>query len=189
MRHNARISGSRRAFTLIEAVAAITILGILGSITSQLVYRASQSYCEAATRAQLHAELATAIDRIDKELRQISIKTPYASVAPNIDTMTASSIAWQDSGGAGQRSFSLYGGTVRLYEQTTGTASTLATSVTGFVVQGYDEANTAMSTSLSGAACDSVRRLSVTLTASRQGITESLRTKVYLRCTMEGAAP
>jgi len=59
--------------------------------------------------------------------------------------------------------------------------------VTAFTVQTYNESNTALSATLSGAACDPIRRIMVTITTQRAGVTQTLRTKLFVRSTMEGA--
>lgn len=182
-------TAARRGFTLVEAIAAMTIIGVLGSLTSQLVLRAAQSYSEAATRAQLHAEISSALDRIDKEFRQIAIRTPYASVAPGIEAVSATGITWLDGGT--QRSIAAAGGSLTYFDQSSNTTSTLigSTSSLSIAVAAFDETGTAITLPAAGSACDGIRRLSLTITATRSGMTESLRTRVYLRCTMQGATP
>lgn len=178
-----------RGFTLVESLAAITIIGVLGSLTSQLVLRAAQIYSESATRAQLHAEISSSLDRIDKELRQIAIRTPYASVAPGIDSVTDTSITWQDAGS--QRTLATAGGSLTYFDQSSNTTSTLMgpAAALSISVAAFDESGSPITLPASGAACDGIRRISFTISATRSGITESLRTRVFLRCTMQGATP
>ena len=65
----------------------------------------------------------------------------------------------------------------------------LLTGVTVIEIKAWDESNTALVLPLNGAACDPVRRLSVTIEAARGGVTDRLTTKVFLRSMMEGMGP
>lgn len=175
-----RRPGYRRAFTLIEVLVTITVLAVLGSVASMTMRTSLDSYVAAATQAQLHAELSIAMDRILRELHNTQLKGG-ASVAPNISSVTASSIAWDNN-----YSLTLSGGRIMFVENGSA-AAIMLDNVTAFTVQTYNESNTALAATLSGAACDPIRRVQIQITLSRAGVTETLRSKLFLRCTMEGA--
>src|SRR5262245_52310729 len=85
-----------RAFTLVELIAVVAVLGVVGSLASLTLRTALDGYVGAATQAQLHTELSIAMDRISRELHNISLKSG-SSIAPEISTVTASSIAWNNN--------------------------------------------------------------------------------------------
>ncbi|MHC4768544.1 MAG: pilus assembly FimT family protein [Planctomycetota bacterium] len=177
--------GVRRAFTLIESMATIAVLATLGSIASFLVLDAVDDYSGTATAAQLHAELSIAMDRILREVRHIELDSGAAGVAPNIVGVDDTYLAWQDSD-SDNYSFSLSGGDI--YLQIDGVAgAVLLADVSGVTVKAYDEDNTELVLPLAGAACDAVRRVSVEISLQRNGVSQSLRSKVFIRSTMSGA--
>lgn len=172
---------SRRAFTLIEVIAAIVIIGMLASMTAAVLIRGMEGYEATAQVAQLHSDVTAALDRIDRALRSI----PAAESGANISSVTSASIAWTSAGGA--CSLSLSAGTLSLVID--GAASQpILSDVTAFTVQCFDESNSALAGSLSGAAVTPIRRVQITLTATRNGRSDTLRTKVFVRSTMEGAS-
>ena len=65
--------GHRRAFTLIESMAAVVVLGSLAGVSSLLIFNAVDGYTEAATAAQLHVEASIALDRAIREIRKLKI--------------------------------------------------------------------------------------------------------------------
>ncbi len=178
-----RTCAGRGAFTLIEMIATIVILGTMGSIASGVIYQASRTYTEAALSAQLHAELSAGLDRIDRALREIPLKSPYASSAPNITSLSASSITFN-----GSSVLTFASGQITLSESG-GPAGVLLRNVAAFTIQAFDESNAAMAATLSGTACDALRRLSVSITLTREGVSQTLRTKVFLRSLLKGGAP
>jgi len=171
----------RRAFTLVEVIATIVVLAVVGSIASRTVLTATDGYMKAATQAQLHSELSIALDRIMRELREMPIKTSYASIAPDIASVSSTAITWRTN-----YSLTLSGSQLMFVEN--GSASSiLLENVTAFSITTYNESNAALSSSLSGAGCDPIRRIAVQITVQRSGITESLSAKVFIRSTMKGA--
>jgi prepilin-type N-terminal cleavage/methylation domain-containing protein len=178
----ARHPRPRAGFTLVEAIAAMAVLGLLGGLSGSLLARAVEAYRGVAVQSSLHADLAAALDRADRALREIP--SPAGDGVPGISGVTASGIEWDD--GAGDASLSLVGGALML--ATGGDAPTaILEGVAEFSVQCYDESNAAMAASLSGAACEPIRRVQVTITASRGDATDTIRTRVFLRCTMQGS--
>jgi prepilin-type N-terminal cleavage/methylation domain-containing protein len=167
-------------FTLIESIATIVIIAVLGSAASFILRASVDSFSRAATSAQLHGEIAAALDRIDRELRNIEAKSG-TTVTPNITSVTASSMTWNTD-----YSVSFSSGRLNFVEDG-GASSIILQNVTAFTIQTYNESNAALGATLSGAACDPIRRVSIQITASRNGVTETLRTKVFLRCSMKGA--
>ncbi len=172
----------RRAFTLIEAVATITIIAIIAGASSRLILSGADGYAAAATRAELANAASAAMERLTLELREIPLRPATSPAEPYLDAVTASSIAWRGDAG-----IDLSGTTLRFTAD--GVARTLATDVSAFSVQCYDQSNSPLATSLSGDACDPVRRVEVTLTLTRNGVSETLRTRVFLRCMIAGASP
>jgi len=168
-----------RAFTLIELIATMAVVGALGSIAASILIASIGGLMGATTSAQLHTELSIALDRIDRELRNIPVDGTASDIAPDIDSLTAASITWSTS-----NQISLAGSQLNL--TLGGTSAVLLDDVTAFSVKAFNESNTQMGASLSGAACDDIRRLLIEITVSREGVTERLRTKIYLRCTMAG---
>lgn len=167
----------RRGFTLVEAVAAMVILGALGSVVSAVVLEAMQGYSTAATGTLAHEQLTSALERLDRELREIDLKSGSA-VAPDITSITPTSITF-----SGGKAISLTGTTLN-FTDTAATTTVMLDAVSAFTIAAFDEANVAMAGTLSGAACDPVRRLSITLGSITSGTTDSLRTKIYLRNAM-----
>ena len=171
-----------RGFTLIEAIATIVILAALGSIASAIIVEASDGYVSARVHAQLHTEASIAMDRIVRELRNIPLDENASDVVPDIDSIDDESISWNDD-----YSISLSGSDIEIVEDG-GPERMLLSDVSALNIQVFDDENDTLSQPRNGAQCDAIRRVQVTMTLSRHGVTETLRSKVFLRSTMAGSA-
>ena len=60
---------ARRGFTLVEAVATIVVLAVLGSVTTHIVVQSTDAYVEAYRRLFVAAEAASAPGPMEKEIR------------------------------------------------------------------------------------------------------------------------
>lgn len=168
----------RRGFTLVELIAAITVLAAMGSVVSVVLTSAIDGYTRASTSAQLHTELSIAIDRIDQFLRFI----PYNGVSgPDVVSVTGSSITWQTDW-----SLELVGDELRLVEDG-GPSRVLLEDVTDFSVQAFDQSNAGLAANIAGSGCDAIQRLQITVTQDRNGVSETLRTRVFIRGLAAGA--
>lgn len=172
---------SRRGFTLVEAIAALTIIATLGSIASIVIARGAAAYRTSATLGQVQGELAAAMDRVEREVRAIPHKS--GTTAADISGITASSLTWNTSAGA--CSISLSGGQL-LIATGGGPGRAILGDVSVLSVQCFNESGGAMAATLSGAACEPVRRIVISASVSRYGVTATLRTGIYLRSTMTG---
>ena len=178
----------RCGFTLMESIATIVILAILGSIASFLVVDAVDGYVSASGSAQLHAEGSLALDRIMRELRKIELDPALdPTVAPHIDAVTANSITWDEtSTGVHSLSWSATAGDPVMLQIDGAAAIILIDDITGFTVSTFDAANLALPAVPSAAERETIRRIAVVLTIQRSGITESVQTKLFIRSTMSG---
>lgn len=173
-----------RAFTLVETVATITITAVMLSICGPLVMAGVDGYAKAAARAELSASTSAAIARIARQVRDTPLRSAAASASPAIDSVTSSSITW--SSGASVR---LNAGSL-LFRPATGAAEKqLLPDVSSVSIRAFDESNSALAATLSGSACDPIRRIELAVTTSRAGTSETLRTTVALRALAAGAAP
>jgi type II secretory pathway pseudopilin PulG len=172
----------RSGFTLVEAIAVMCVLAIVGSLSSALIHTGVASYRDAAAQSLLHEEAATALARLAVELRRIPLDSGAGTTAPLISSVTATSMAWN-----GNYSLALSGSELRLVEAG-GPAATLLDNVVSLTIQCFDESNTAMAAGLSGAACHPIRRVSVWVTVARDGRTDSLRCKFFIRSAMKGGS-
>lgn len=178
-----RRASTRRGFTLVEALATMTVIGILGSISSTLIYTGVRGYRDAVAQAQLHEEMSIALEHMTRVLRTMPCDPTLLNPIPSISAVGASTITWDSD------SRLWLSGTNLQYQEDGGADQVLLTGVTSFGVQCYDEAGTALATNLNAAASQQVRRVQLSITASSYGITETLRTRVFLRCGMEGGMP
>src|SRR5262245_37296996 len=90
--HGSDVRSRRRGFTIVEAMAAITVMSALASIALVLILDTVDDAMDATSSAQLHEELAVAVDRASRELRKIDLDAGVVGVAPDIENVTASSI-------------------------------------------------------------------------------------------------
>ncbi len=188
---NVRFHHPRRrgGFTLIEALATITVLSILGSMASFLIVDAVDGYVGAVTSAQLHAELAIALDRLTREIRKIDNDETAGPTDPDIDSVTQvgleDAMTWTDSL---DRTYSLSksGSDLMLKVESEAAAAVLLSDVTAFAISVYDQDDGVIAGDISNGACDPIRRVLLDVTLSRQNVTESLRSKVFIRSTMSG---
>lgn len=172
---------TRPAFTLVEMIATIAIIAVIGSVSSSLIITATDGYTAASASAQLCAEASIGMDRVVREFRSIAVDSSGSDNVPDIDTIAPASITWETDS-----SLTLSGTDLQLRIDG-GATRTLLGDVTAFSVRAYDESNTALALNLSDAECDAVRRLEVTITLGRSGVTHTIRTRIFLRGMMIGA--
>ena len=173
----------RPAFTLVEAVAVMVVLAVIGSVSSSIIHAAVRAYRDTTVRARLHEEAAAAMSRVITELRRIPLDPSAGAAAPLITSVTPSSMAWGVNS-----TLSASSGTLQ-YVDAGAPAATLATDVSALTIRCYDQNNALLGASLSGSACAPIRRISVELSLSSGGVTETLRARAFIRSTMSGGAP
>lgn len=171
-----------RGFTLVESMATVVVLSVLGSVSSFLILEAVGSYIDASTSTQLHAEVSIAMDRIMRELRKIELDSSAAGIAPNITTTNPTWMNWQDSDSDLYQL--LLAGSVLKLTIDGGASADLLSDVTAFSVKTFDQDNTQLGDSLSGGACDGIRRIEIEMTLERGGVSDTLRCRTFIRSTM-----
>ncbi|MBL0926556.1 MAG: hypothetical protein IBJ11_02745 [Phycisphaerales bacterium] len=181
MRRSSASAARRRGSTLIGVIATIVIIGAIGSVSGSVLLNAMNGYAAATVRSRLVNEASVALDRIVKELRNIPLRA-QAGVAVNIQSTTASSIAY-----GGNSSITLNGSQIDFVDAGA-TSRVLVAGVSAFTITTFDHANTQLAAALSGNACDPIRRVQITLSLTSNGITETIRAKVYIRSAMQGAS-
>ena len=181
---SARAARQRRAFTLVEVIATIVVLAVISGTASRILFQAFTALNDASTRGDMHDQLASAMERITNELHTIAIKSGSSPATPDITACTATSITFNNTITA--RTIAL-SGTNLLISGSAKANAAIATNVSAFTIQTYDGANAALPASPSAAQIDTIRRIQITLTASSNGLTETLRTKVYVRCMALGS--
>ena len=175
----------RRGFTLVESMATIVVLGVLGSTASFLILDAVDDYANASFSAQLHAEMSIGLDRAMREIRKIELDAGATGVAPDITSMAVTLLQWEDSSGNAYRLG--WSGSELELQVAGGAIATLLTDVTDLAISIYDEDNLDLGVSCAGPGCDAVRRVAVDVETQRGGVTDRLRFKAFIRSTMSGA--
>jgi prepilin-type N-terminal cleavage/methylation domain-containing protein len=174
----ARVCG-RRGFTLVELIATIAILASVSVVASGIVMEATDHYVVAKATSELHTEMSIAMDRALREIRAIGLDTSASGIAPDIDSTTLASLDWDDDS-----SLTKVGSDVVLVLDNN-PGYVLMTDVTTMNIRKYNESNVQVGPTLVAAACDPIRRVEITLTAQRQGVSHTLRGRVFLRCTSQ----
>ncbi len=168
-----RAMSTRRGFTLVEAIATMMILSIVGSSSIGIVWTAVHAFGKGAESLRLQSEASVAMERLTRELRSIPLDIDNT---PDIQSLTVGSLVWR----GGTESVELVG-TDLMYTRA-GVESVLCSAVTGFTLIGADNVNATLGATLSGTACDAIRRLTIEIELASGEATASVHTKVFLRC-------
>lgn len=166
----------RRGFTLVEAVATMGILAVIGSAASLLIHDAASAFARSGDTARAHREASMAVERLTRAWREIGA----AGGAPAIAEVSPTAMEWD-----GDWSVALAGGTLEFVEDG-GPACALAVGVAGLTIRAFDEAGAELSLPRSGPACAPIRRLSLELSLERGSALETIRTRVFIRAFMGG---
>lgn len=174
----------QRGFTLIETMATVVVLGTLATYATIALVDTVDNYQKAAVQAQLHAELSTALDRIARDMRAITIDPDEPGNVPYLGFFSSTTgVLWWDEADLTWGPF-LTGDDLDYWSESV--SNLMLDDVASVTFTAYDEDDTQLGAVLVGAQLYPVRRLQVDLTMTRDGITQSLRTKVFLREFVEG---
>ena len=174
-----RSRSTRRGFTLVEAIATMMILSIVGSSSIGIMWTAVHAFGKGAESLRLESEASVAMERLTRELRAIPLDTDST---PDIQSLTVDSMVWR----GGTETVALVG--TNLMYTRAGVESVLCSTVTGFTISAADNVNQALGPTLSGTDCDAIRRLAIQIDLASGEATASVRTKVFLRCmALEGS--
>lgn len=174
-----------RGFSLIEVLAVIVILGIIGGISSSLILTNVASFTESSGRIQLHGEASVTLDRIVREFREIDPDPDTGPPHPDISQAGSTYLRW-----SGTHSLRLNGETLLL--NTDGVhEDALCESVSELALDFFDESNQSLlvAHAVPGAELQDIQRIAIRLSVTRQGMTETLTTRVFIRAGMTGGMP
>lgn len=174
-----RSARQSRGFTLVEMLGAMTIVGVAGLAATTVATRAVADVRDASTAWSLHQDTAAALDRIVQEVRAVAKDATTGGPAVSLLSATQITLA----SGVGIQFIDATGSTPGRIDLTSGgTTSTLLSNVTSMSVSVLSGTGTALPLPLSTAlAAATARRITITLSATRNGVTETLRTSIYLR--------
>lgn len=174
---------TRAAFTLIEVMATLAVVGALAMVSSRLVLDSADAYADAVARARLCSDMSAALERLTIELRSAPLSSESSPSGADLTALDASAISWND--GSSSRVVALVG--TELVSTTGGSAAPLLEGVTGFTVRALDDNHAPLSLPRSGSSCREARRIEITITCERGGVEETLRTLVFMRAAMAGS--
>lgn len=185
-------------FTLIELIAVITVLSILGSVVAGVVWRVSNSMGTVARRGEAFSELDTAMDRMVRFIKYTPLRTgitqPISSVSSVEWNTPVQRITWADGS---RLTYNATSQTITLLDIRNGDVAgasdpVLISGVTSCTITPLDGAGSALisasPTSLTQAGLDALRMFALEVTIDRGGQTARLRTRVFMRSGTIGSS-
>ncbi len=189
-------SASRRAFTLVELIAAMVVIAVIGSVGAMTLQRAAAANSQVSTRGTLYAEASTVMDRLVRKIQSTTVRNASNPAVPSVTSLSTTGMTWDD---ASAIVYSPGAQTLALLDVAAGdsaavAAPLLADSVSSFTMAGFDGSNTDLLaslgvTTLNAAQGATVRRVSIQFTLTRQGQSVTLRSRAFLRCAMAKVGP
>lgn len=187
---NARRSPYRRAFTLVELVAAMVVVGVIGAVGAMTLQRAAAANSQVSARGTLYAEASAAMDRLVRKVQSAPARAATNPAAPSISALTATAITWDDQS---TLTYDANAQTLVLRDVAAGDSTSatpvLVGNVSAFEVAPFDQDNANIFTALGVATLNSaqgatVRRVSIQFTLTRDGQSVTLRSRAFVRCCM-----
>jgi len=171
----------RRGFTIVELLAAMSIVGVASVATTAVAVSAVATLRDASVSWSLHQDAAAALDRMSLDLRGLaqnsSTQGPdVTSISGNaIITATGLTYRFIDASASAP-------GRIEVIESSSSGPVTLVASATSMSIVVQDGVGAVLTLPMtSAAAASSVRRIVITLSVARAGVTETLRTTVAIR--------
>ena len=165
----------KSGYTLLEMTMVITLSGILAGIASPPLVEAIKSRNRLIIRNALLSEARFAVERILRDMREISAQDSDSSAA-DISTADDDRIDFENS------SYRLLSNVVQRLSASDSSWYTIARNVSSFTLSYYDQdGNSLSSTPLSETNREKVRRVVVELEISKHGETLSVTSGAYLR--------
>lgn len=187
---------SNAAFTLVELIAAMVVIGIIGSFGALTIQRAAAVNTQVASRAMLYAEASSVMDRLVRKVQSTPVRSASNPAVPSVASFSATGMTWDD---ASSLSYSAASQTITFIDAAAGdsaaaAAPVLADSITAFAMTAYDESNTDILAALGVSSLNStqgatVRRVAIQFTLTRRGESVTLRSRAFTRCTMVKVGP
>jgi prepilin-type N-terminal cleavage/methylation domain-containing protein len=171
----------RRGFTLIEVISSAVILAALGSIGASILFVAIDGYNQGSTVSRLHNKASLALERIVREIGTVAIDPEADTLAPDIESVDTDAITWNDTS-----MLLLFDGRLHL-RLDGGLSYMLVDEVSEFQIMVFDQDDAPLSLPRSDDGCDVIRRIAFSITLADSGLSETVRTKQFLRCTMSRA--
>jgi len=172
----------QRGFSLIEVLAVIVIVGIVGGVSSSLILTNVASFTDSSGRIQLHGEVSLTLDRLVREFREIDADPVAGPPHASISQAGSAALHW-----SGTHSLRLVGETLLL--MTDGVhEDALCEGVSDLTMDFLDESNRSLLVGgvVPAAELSSIQRIAIRLSITRQGLTETLATRVFIRAAMTG---
>jgi prepilin-type N-terminal cleavage/methylation domain-containing protein len=181
-----------RAFTLVELVAVMVVMGTLGTIAAAIVTRLGAANTQTAVRTELYNDASMALDRIVGMIKFTPVRAATTQT-PAISSITSSQINWQNGD---QLNLATNVITLRSVRDGDGPATTpvLTRNVAALTITPRNDAEQSLFTvhsvtNLNAAQSGQVHAMDVAITLARSGVTATLSTRVFLRANAELAAP
>lgn len=181
-----------RAFTLVELVAVMVVIGTIGGVVAGIVQRLAEANNQTAVRSQLYNEATMALDRIVNMVKFTPVRGT-GTQTPAISAITPSSITWENGD-----TLALTGGNLNLCSVRDGDAAAtpklLLANVSAFTIAPINDTDanlfTAYATiSLNAVQSGDAHAMNLSLTLTRANVSATLSTRVFLRANAELAAP
>lgn len=186
----ARRMTSRRAFTLVELIAAMVVVAVIGTVGAMTLQRAAAANSQVSARGTLYAEASAAMDRLVRKVQTSPARAATSPAVPSIATLTGTAITWDD---LSLLSYDPTAQTIVLRDVPAGDSTVsspvLMGNVSAFAVVPFDQSNADLFaalgvTTLNAAQGATVRRVSIQFTLTRDGQSVTLRSRAFPRCCM-----
>ena len=164
-----------RGFTLIELIATMTILATLSIVSGTIVNSAVESYSQGSELVDLHNAASLAMERLVRDIRSLP---PNVNNQPDISSFAPSAMTWDN----GSHSIAVTNG--QLVYTRDGVSRVLLDNVSSISLKAYGQDNVQLSSTLSGSACEAIRRIEMTISVAQGSVSNTIRTRIFLRCMM-----
>lgn len=182
-----------RGFTLVELVATMAIVGVIGTVLAGVILRAAEANTKTGARGDLYADASTAMDILVRKFRSTPIRGGSNPGCGSILSFDNNLVTWDD-----QSQLEFTSGSIKLRDVAGGDPVGLSPvevlgGVTSFTLTPKDKDDANVFTTYGGGPLDNkqsedITRVVIQFTVSRHGHSVTLRSRAFIRANISGTS-